>query len=81
MPKKPKPYNCCDIRSVQVHQHDQFSRFYYDLVPVCHDCYRIYLEKDRRRMMSRLAPKATPSDDGVQEPDETGEWGFNINGT
>jgi hypothetical protein len=26
----------------------------YDMLPVCHDCYRIYLLKDRERMLSRM---------------------------
>eukprot|EP00959_Pyramimonas_sp_CCMP1952_P308068 6447384-Pyramimonas_sp.AAC.2 len=26
----------------------------YDSVPVCHDCYRIYLQKDRERMLSSM---------------------------
>ena len=33
---------------------DSHTAVLYDMVPVCQDCLRVYLKKDRNRMMSKL---------------------------
>lgn len=34
--------------------HDAFPRFYFELVPVCRDCFCCYMKKDRQRLLDRV---------------------------
>jgi hypothetical protein len=36
--------------------HDTHVGSFYNMVTCCHDCYRVYLYKDRQRMMSKTRP-------------------------
>lgn len=36
--------------------HDTHVGSFYNMVTCCHDCYRVYLHKDRQRMMSKTRP-------------------------
>ncbi|KAK3256641.1 hypothetical protein CYMTET_34230 [Cymbomonas tetramitiformis] len=41
-------------RTGRVNPHDKYASKRYNMVNVCHDCYRVYLQIDRRRVMGRL---------------------------
>ncbi|GAQ82126.1 hypothetical protein KFL_001010110 [Klebsormidium nitens] len=55
----PKPQ-----RTVPILQHDKLPAFYYELVPVCSDCFRVYLAKDHQRALKEDAARhASPLKD------------------
>jgi len=50
LPEPPK------YRRQKVVTHDKHVWDFYKMVNCCHDCYRVYLYKDRQRMMSKTRP-------------------------
>ena len=42
------------LREVSGRARDRHKTVYYDMVPVCQDCLRVYLHKDRKRLLARV---------------------------